>query len=218
MRALALCGVVAPVVFTAAWVAGTLVQDGYSPVREDLSALAARTADHAWIAVAGLVVTGVLTALFAPALHAAVGGGRGSRLGPALVALGGIGIVGLGLLRNDCSSLTPACEARVDAGDVSWEHTAHAVLSAPVFAFAVLAPFVLVRRFRADPVWAPFAPWSLAASVVLAALFILGGVEAVPGWDGLLQRLAVSLALLWLGASALRARAALCPSDDFVRR
>jgi hypothetical membrane protein len=82
-------------VFTVAWVAGTLVQDGYSARREDVSALAARSADDAWIVIAGLVVTGALTAAFAPALHLAVGRGHGSRLGPALVALAGIGIAGL---------------------------------------------------------------------------------------------------------------------------
>src|SRR5262249_26273374 len=159
-----LCGLLAPVVFTAAWVAGTLVQDRYSARREDVSALAARTADDAWIVITGLVLTGALTAAFAPALHRAVAAGRGSGLGPALVALGGIGIVGLGLLRNDCSSLRPACEARVNAGDVSWQHTAHDTLSGPVFVLAVAAPAVLALRFRADPLWKRFAPWSLATS------------------------------------------------------
>jgi hypothetical protein len=209
IRALALCGLLAPVVFTAAWVAGTLAQDGYSARREDVSALAARTADDAWIVIAGLVATGLLTAAFAPALHLAVGAGRGSTLGPALVALGGIGIIGLGLLRNDCSSLTPTCRARVDAGDVSWQHTAHNALSGPVFALAVLAPAILTLRFRADPRWRNLVPWSLAISAVLGALFVIGGLEAVPGWDGFIQRVAVSLALIWLGAAAVRAFATL---------
>jgi Protein of unknown function (DUF998) len=192
-------------VFTVAWVAGTLAQDGYSARREDVSALAARTADAPWIVIAGLVVTGALVVAFAPALHVAVGRGRGSRLGPALVALAGIGIAGLGLLRNDCSTLTPACEARVDAGDVSWQHMTHDVLSVPTLALAVITPVVLARRFRADPLWASFAPWSLAAAAALAILLLLGGIEAIPGWDGLLQRAAVSVALVWLGAAALRA-------------
>jgi hypothetical protein len=192
-------------VFTVAWVAGTLAQDGYSARREDVSALAARTADAPWIVIAGLVVTGALVVAFAPALHVAVGRGRGSRLGPALVALAGIGIAGLGLLRNDCSTLTPACEARVDAGDVSWQHMTHDVLSVPTLALAVITPVVLARRFRADPLWASFAPWSLAAAAALAILLLLGGIEAIPGWDGLLQRAAVSVAFVWLGAAALRA-------------
>jgi len=205
-RALALCGVAAPVVFTAAWVAGTLAQERYSPRREDVSALAARTADHPWIVISGLVITGALTAAFAPALHEAVGGGDGSRIGPVLVALAGVGVVGLAVLRNDCSTETTACEVRIDAGTVSWQHLAHDALSIPVFALAVLIPIVMTPRFRADPQWAVFARWSFATAAALALLFLLGGVEAIPGWRGVVQRVAVSLAFLWLATAAVRAR------------
>jgi hypothetical protein len=208
-RALALCGLAAPVVFTAAWIAGTLAQGDYSARREDVSALAARTAERPWIVIAGLVLTGVLTAAFAPALHFAVHGGRGSQVGPALVGLAGVGIVGLGVLRNDCSTATPACEARIEAGDVSWEHLAHDALSIPVFALAVVTPIVMTRRFRADPQWSWFARWSLPIAAALALLFLLGGLEVIPGSRGVVQRVAVSLAFLWLAAAAVRARKAL---------
>jgi hypothetical membrane protein len=72
--------------------------------------------------MAGLVTTGLLVAAFAVGLHRGVR--RGSTAGPALIMLSGLGIVALGILRNDCSSLTEACEARVEAGEVSWQHTA----------------------------------------------------------------------------------------------
>lgn len=206
MRALALCGLLAPVAFTVAWAAGALVQDGYSVRREDISALAARTADHPWIVISGLVITGALTVAFAPPLHLAVGEGHGSRVGPVLVALSGLGIVGLALLRNDCSTETTACEARIDAGTVSWQHVAHDALSIPVFALAVVIPVVMTPRFRADPHWASFVRWSLATAAALALLLLLGGVEAIPGWRGVVQRVAVSVAFLWLAAAALRAR------------
>ena len=209
LRALALCGLAAPVVFTVAWIAGTLAQDGYSARREDVSALAAQTADAAWIVITGLVLTGALTAAFAPALHVAVCGGRGSRIGPVLVALAGLGVMGLGLLRNDCSTLTSACKARVETGDVSWQHVAHDALSIPVFALAVIAPIVMAPRFRADPKWASFASWSLVTAAALTLLFLLAGIEAIPGWGGLVQRVAVSLAFLWLAAAAVRACVAL---------
>jgi hypothetical membrane protein len=214
LRALALCGLAAPVVFTVAWIAGTLAQDGYSARREDVSALAAQTADAAWIVITGLVLTGALTAAFAPALHVAVCGGRGARIGPVLVALAGLGVMGLGLLRNDCSTLTSACKARVEAGDVSWQHLAHDAVSVPVFALAVIAPIVMARRFRADPQWASFAPWSLVTAAALALVFLLVGVEAIPGWDGILQRVAVSLAFLWLAVAAVRARVALARAAE----
>jgi hypothetical membrane protein len=151
--------------------------------------------------IAGLVVTGLLVAAFAYVLHRGVR--RGSAAGPALVALCGLGIVALGLLRNDCSTMTEACEARVAAGTVSWQHTAHDVVSVPVFVAAVAAPIVLARRFRADPSWRPLARFSAAAALVLGALFTLGGIEATAEWNGVVQRIAVSAAFLWLEVAAL---------------
>jgi hypothetical protein len=192
-------GLLAPLVFTTAWVVAGALQSDYSPRREDLSALAAETADHAWIMIAGLIATGALMATFAPALRV-----TGSRIGPVLVALAGVGVAGLGLLRNDCSSRLPSCEARVDAGGVSWHHTAHDVLSAPVFALAVAGPIVLAKAFRRRPALAPLARVSVVVSLVLAGLFVAGGVDATPGWHGVIQRVAVSIAFLWLGAVALR--------------
>ena len=200
-RRLGACGVLAPVIFTAAWVVSGFVQEGYSARREDISALAARSAEHPWVMIVGLVTSGLFVAAFALALHSGVR--RGSVAGPALVAFCGLGMVALGLLRNDCSSMTEACEARVAAGNVSWQHTAHDVLSVPVFAAAIAAPLFLALRFRADASWRPLAPFSAAAAPVLGALFVLGGIEAAASWNGVIQRAAVSAALLWLEAAAL---------------
>jgi hypothetical protein len=201
-RLQALCGLLAPLVFTAAWVAAGLVQSHYDARREDISALAAETADDPWIMISGLVVAGALTVAFSPTLHRVLA--RGSLVGPALVALDGLGVIGLGVLRNDCSSRTAACETRVEAGAVSWHHTAHDVLSAPVFALAVAAPLVLALRFRRDPAFAPLVPVSIVTSFALAALFAAAGLETIPGWEGVLQRLAATIAFLWLGAVAFR--------------
>lgn len=202
VRLLAAGGALAPIVLTAAWVAAGFAQDDYSARREDISALAARSAQHPWLMIAGLVTSGVLVVAFALALHRGIRGGAVA--GVALVALCGFGMVALGLLRNDCSSLTEECQARVEAGEVSWQHTAHDLLSAPVFAAAVAAPAVLALRFRADPSWRSLTPLSAAATPVLAVLFILGGLEAAPSWNGVVQRVAVSAALVWLESVALR--------------
>jgi tRNA (cmo5U34)-methyltransferase len=152
--------------------------------------------------IVSLVSTGLLVAAFAFALDRGVR--RGSVAGPVLIALCGLGMVALGLLRNDCSSLTDACERRVEAGEVSWQHTAHDVVSVPVFAAAVAAPVLLALRFRADPGWRSLAPFSAGAAVVVAALFALGGLEPAASWNGVIQRVAVSAALVWLEVVALR--------------
>ncbi len=202
MRRLAVVsGALAPLPLTAAWIAGGLVQEGYSPRKEDVSALAAETAQHPWIVIAGLVLSGLLTALFAAGLWRLA---AGLRLYAALVGFVGLGLVGLGLLRNDCSSLTEECRRRVEAGEVSWHHVAHDALSIPVITGAVLAPLVLAWSLRRQPSRATTQAFSLATSCALAVLFSLGGAEAVPGWEGALQRAGISLAFLWLEVVALR--------------
>jgi hypothetical protein len=199
----AICGSLAPVVFTAAWVIGGLLQDGYSARREDISALAAVDAERAWVMIIGLVVAGLLTLVFATGLRAELGAGLSTSFGCALVAFVGVGLLGLGLLRNDCSSVTDACRSRVEAGEVSWQHTAHDVLSAPVLAAAVVAPLVLGLRFGKERRWRLLAPLSFGAAVLLAVLFSLGGTDAIPGWDGAIQRSGASVAFLWLELAAL---------------
>jgi hypothetical protein len=203
-RKLAVCGMLAPAVFTAAWLVAGFVQRGYDARREDISGLAALTAEHPWIMAAGLVIPGLLTVGFAAGLHRGVGGGKGSKLGPALVALAGGGLVAIGFLRNDCSSLTVECNAHIEAGNASWHHTAHDVLSLPVFAAAVLAPAAMAPRFAGDAKWRHLAPLSLTAAPVLAVLFVLGGIEVIPAWNGVLQRWAASTAFAWMEVAALQ--------------
>jgi hypothetical protein len=195
----AACGVVAPLVFTAAWMLAGAVQHEYDAWREDISGLAALTADHAWIMIAGFIAAGALSAVFAVGLLEAVR----SKLGAALTAFAGAGLVGLGLLRNDCSSMTAACEARVAAGDVSWHHTAHDALSAPVFAAATLTPLVIGLRFAADARTRRLALLSVATTPLLVVLFVLGGIEPVPAWNGTFQRAAATVAFAWMGIVAI---------------
>ena len=62
---LALAG---PIAFTAAWLVGGLVQEEYSFQREDISALAAMDAQHAWIMITGFVLLGAGTVALAAGL------------------------------------------------------------------------------------------------------------------------------------------------------
>jgi hypothetical protein len=55
---LALAG---PIAFTAAWLLGGLVQGEYRLRQEDISALAALDAHHAWIMITGFVLLGAGT-------------------------------------------------------------------------------------------------------------------------------------------------------------
>ncbi len=192
----AAAGIVGPVAFTAAWAGASLLQNGYPATEVQISGLAAPDARDPWIMIAGFVVLGGCSVAFGSALRRELGGARAGP-GPRLIQAAGVLTVAAGLLRRDSMLLT------APAGE-SWHNHAHDVVSALIYVALVTAPLLLARRFRSDrrlrALSVPLAASSLASAGVLAVFF----AEAAPGWNGLLQRIAVSLPLAAMCAVAAR--------------
>ena len=114
-RALALCGLIGPAAFTAAWALGTVRQPGYSVAHEHISGLAAPDADNPAVMTVGFLALGTATVGFAAALEerlGAKGSGKGpakasAGLGPALIGVSGVAMVVAGLFRRDRMSNYP---------------------------------------------------------------------------------------------------------------
>ena len=198
--------VLGPIAFTIAWIVAALVQDEYSVRREDISALAALDAQNAWIMITGFLLLGVGIV----ALGAGIAGalkGRPATVGSILVVVAGVGIIVAGLARNDCSSELDACADRVDAGDVSWHHATHDLASLVVFLALVAAPLVFARAFRGDQSWRDLRTYSLITGVLGLVLLVLFLTGVAGSWNGLLQRVFVTVLFLWiavLGARLIR--------------
>src|SRR5262245_44312938 len=75
-RLLASCGIAGPVLFTAAWVASSLLQTGHSAGSVQLSGLAAMDARDPEIMMAGFVGLGACSVAFAAALRRLPAAGR----------------------------------------------------------------------------------------------------------------------------------------------
>ena len=194
--------VIGPVAFTLAWLLAGLTQDGYSPRREDISALAAVDAQHPWIMITGFLLLGIGTMALGVGLLVGALRGRAATIGGALVLLAGVALVVAGLARNDCSSELPACADRVDAGDVSWHHTTHDLVSLVLFLALIAAPLVLARAFRQDERWADLRTYSIVTGLLGLALLIVYGSGVAGSWNGLAQRLFVSVLFLGSPCSA----------------
>lgn len=203
-RRLAACGIAGPVLFAAAWILAAAVQPRYSVRREDISALAAGTADHPWIMISGFVLMGALTAPYAVGLRDRLPNRAASTAGAVLLGLAGVALLAAGLFRNDCSSMTAACRARVDAGAVSWHHTAHELVSVVVFLSLILAPLILARSFGADAHWRDLRVYSVLTGLATLVLLILFGGEVFSEWNGVVQRFLVTVSFLWIAITALR--------------
>src|SRR6266480_1402547 len=186
-RLAAASGVAGPVLFTVAWVVGSLRQAGHSAAEVQLSGLAAEDARNPQIMMAGFVLLGAGTVVFGAGLGR-VAAPRSA--GPWLVLLAGVASVAAGLFRRDHMLL-----AGPGFAGESWHNQVHDVVSGVAYGAMLAAPLVLARHFRSDPDWAvvrrPVQVLALGSAVALLAF----ASQVVEPWNGVVQRVAVTLAL-----------------------
>ena len=181
------CGVMGPVLFTAAWVVGSLRQTGHSATEVQLSGLAADDARDPQIMVAGFVLLGVCSIGFGIALRRAL---APRAAGAWLVVVAGAAAVTAGVFRRDHLLLVgPGFTGE------SWHNQVHDVASGVAYAAMLAAPLVLGLRLRRQPGWAPVIRPVLVLALVSAATLALFASRAVEPWNGVVQRAAVTLAL-----------------------
>lgn len=202
-RARALAGALGPAAFTAVWLVGTWRQhgrDGYTVQAEQISGLAASDARHPALMTSGFLVYGASTILYASALEDALGGRGHAGWGPRLVRLAGLGVLGAGVLRRDQMLLVD-----LDGGEhQSRQNDVHDAASAVAFTAGFFAPIAILRRLRTDGVVRPWAVAAVVATGVSAAVLIVFQSKAVVRWNGVLQRVAVTLPMVPSAAIALR--------------
>jgi hypothetical protein len=187
MRVLASCGIAGPLLFTAAWVASSLRQAGYSASEVQLSGLAALDAGDPEIMIAGFAALGVCSVAFGAALErVAVAGSAG----PWLVRSAGVATAAAGVFRRDHMLLTgPGF-----AGE-SWHNQVHDVVSGVAYGVMIAAPLVLARRLRGDPEWVAVSRLVQVLTVISGAALGVFASGVVQPWNGTVQRVAVSLPL-----------------------
>jgi len=186
-RLAALGGIAGPVLFTAAWVAGSLRQAGQPAAGIQLSGLAADDARDPQIMMAGFVVLGVCSIGFGAALSRVI---SPRAAGPWLIVTAGVAAVAAGLFRRDHLLLTgPGFTGE------SWHNQVHDVASGVAYAAMLAAPLVLGWRFRKDPDWAAVSRPVLVLALGSAAALAVFASRVVEPWDGVVQRAAVTLAL-----------------------
>jgi len=180
------CGVMGPVLFTAAWVVSSLRQTGHSATEVQLSGLAADDARDSQM-VAGFVVLGVCSIAFGIALRRAL---APRAAGAWLVIAAGAAAVGAGLFRRDHLLL-----AGPGFTGESWHNQVHDVVSGVAYGAMLAAPLLLARRFRDHPDWAVVSRPVLVLALGSAVALVVFASRVVEPWNGVVQRVAVTLAL-----------------------
>jgi len=191
------CGALAAIVLTLGWLVAGSLQTNADVRRGTISDLGAADADKAWVWNVPLTVGGVLVAAFAIGLHRALRPGWGSAIAAALIAVFGVGLALEGALFHlDCRETVPTCAARASH---SWRHTAHEIESGIGILALVVAIVVLALRFRREPRWRSLWLASLSTAV---AFVVLSAIAEDSAWEGLVQRLLVTVLLGWIAVVA----------------
>lgn len=206
----AIAGIAGPVAFTGAWIVASLLQTGHSAAQVQISGLAAPDARDPWIMIAGFAALGGCSVAFGSALRQALGGPARAGPAPRLLQAAGALTVAAGLLRRDRMLLaSPAGE--------SWHNHAHDVVSLLIYTALVAVPLLLAHMLRGDPRWRAAGLLLSAGSLATAAVLAVFVSGALGSWDGVLQRIGVSLPLAALCALAVRLLAADPPGHASAR-
>jgi hypothetical membrane protein len=160
-------------------------------------------AQYAWIMITGFVLLGLGTVALAAGLASTLRYPAGV-IGSVLLMIAGVGLAVAGLARNDCSSKLPACAARVDAGQASWHDQVHDNVSLIVFLVLIAAPLVFARAFGRDDHWRSLRTYSIVTGVLGFALLVLYVIASAGTWNGLAQRLFVSVLFVWIAVVGFR--------------
>ena len=179
LRWRARAGIAGPTVFIAAWWALGAIRDGYSPVNDPISRLAALDTPTRPVMTAGMLVFAAGVGAYAPILRTRYSGGAARAA--TLTAIATLGIAALPLGGH--------------GGDEP-----HALAASVAYATLAATPLLAGRALlqhgdrRAAAV-------SIATGVAVAAA--LAASVALPHGTGLAQRLGLTIGDLWIMASAV---------------
>jgi hypothetical membrane protein len=182
-KKLALCGVVAPVVFILTLIVFSLLTPGYSNLNKGISELGTVGAPYAlaWN-IFGFILVGLLITAFAWGLHLDLRPALGARIVPILIGISGIGFAGLGLFPAEAgyapSTLT----------------TLHFTMVSINFLPFILVAFIFAFRLKTTAYWKNWIIFSLVLGVIAIASFFIP--KSIP--VGLSQRLGMGAYFLWL--------------------
>jgi len=194
LRLLAICGVIGPVIYAIVVLTLGLLRPGYNPVTQSMSEFGEVGAPNAIVMnAAGFILLGLLMIAFTFGLHRGISKGKGSKIGPALLAVTGVGLVGAGIFPCD-----PGC---VDESLIGIVHSIFSTISA--FA-GIFAPFAISRRLKKDSLWQGYWAYSVVTGVMALGVSAVYGLEILELWKGALQRVSMGIHLLWIEVMAIR--------------
>jgi hypothetical protein len=189
--ALAMAGVVGPIMLTIGDLTASLSSPDYSLVRNSISSLALMPIG--WLQTIGFLALGLLVEIFTAGLLFNVKGARGFHLGIAVLVFFGFGMLLIGAFHTDPVEAVRTIEGRI--------HGFTATTSFSLFPVAIL---FLASSLKKDPGWKNLFLYSVVTFILAVLLGItLRIVQEKSGWFGLVERLLVANMIIWIEVAAI---------------
>jgi len=193
---LGVAGVIGPIQFALLLYVAGLLRPGYNQLTQQISELGEIGGPTAVIQNSGFFLAGLLGIAFIWGLHRIVTQGEGSKSGPFLLTLAGIGLIGVSVYRCD-----PGCPF-----EGSTINTMHFVMFLTSVIAATVGMLAISPRLKRDSSWRRYRVYSLASGML--ALSLLVAWFTTPLSDilgtGVTERLIAGIPLLWTEIMAIR--------------
>ncbi|MHA2389945.1 MAG: DUF998 domain-containing protein [Candidatus Hodarchaeales archaeon] len=179
---LAIGAMLSPIVYTAMWILGGILQPDYSHIRDDISSLFAVDAPNQRLFQAFTFTSSALLFIFYLGLHEGLNDGGTDLLGPFLFILSG----GIGILI--------ALFFPLDAGGelVTLRGKMHLILVVIMGILTIGGMLALWIRLDSVTEWSIFATFSLFSAIVSLILIVIAGIFTSGRYRGIVERIGVT--------------------------
>ena len=179
---LAICGMLSPIIYTAMWIIGGILQSDYSHIRTDISSLYAVGAPNKRLMQSFIITSSVLLFIFYIGLHKGINAEGGSIIGPILLLTSSV----LGILVAIFFPLD------VDGELITFRGKLHLILVVITGILTIAGMVALWFRLHLVTDWSTFATFSIISAIVSFILVIITGIFATSNYMGLLERIMVT--------------------------
>jgi len=189
-RFFALCGIVAPILFTILVILASLLRPGYSQIHNFVSDLG--VGPYAIIQNINFVIFGLLSIGLALGLRGGLPApqGRAQKAGIWLVIIFGFGVLFAGVFPENYLSQIP-----------------HNLVSAIAFLTIIAAQLLIWRGLKGadDAIWSRYRTYSLISGLLSIIFLLVLRVAIFTGeYQGVAQRLFLAVPWIWIGATGLK--------------
>jgi hypothetical protein len=201
------CGAIGPLLFMFILLIEGATRPGYSAWHDSVSSLSLST--QGWVQIGNFLLCGLLVLGFALGLRRVLQEDKGAVLGPSLLGVLGLALIGAGIFPVDPNLGYPPGAASSWPGMQTLHSHLNSLAGAVAYLSLTATSLVMARRFAHDPAWRGWAVYSIVTGILVVGFIVISTlvallVERADSPVGLLQRIALLAGFSWIALVALR--------------